>query len=124
MAYFQFIVLTLNSLLIALFLGLGVPLIVVERSLLLLFVILLILSPFVMLVVYSIFRRELLVWWISMVGNFLMAFWIGFWYVSFGAIIDEGESSMIIDHVLFALVITVLNLIYLLGSRQRETRIN
>jgi hypothetical protein len=127
LAYFKFIVLALNSLAIAVLLGVGIPMIVVERSFWLLFVILLILAPFVTLVIYAIFCGKMLVWWGSLVGSFFMAIGIVFWYLSYGMFIDDGESSisvLVVHQVFFVGSITVLNLIYLPGGRQRETAIN
>lgn len=121
MAYFHFLVLALNSLVIAVMLGVAIPMIFVERSFLPIFLFLLILAPFVMLVVYAIFRRGLLIWWISLLGNVLMAFFVGFLVMCSAKFIDKGESSMsamILQQVLFLGVITVLNVFYLLGNRQ------
>ena len=52
-----------------------------------------------------------------------MAIGIVFWYLSYGMFIDDGESSisvLVVHQVFFVGSITVLNLIYLLGNRQRK----
>lgn len=121
LVYFKFIVIALNSLLISVFLGVSIPMIITERSLLpLLF--LLIITPFAMLVVYAFFWRSLLIWWISLVGNFLMAFGVGCFVLSLGQLIGGSDSSMgamMFDQLLFVGALAVLNVFYLFRNRHR-----